>query len=53
VYKITVKLKVSYVDPEDLQEVMKLLKPVLRNAKVAKNEQGKYKKAYIELETKI
>jgi hypothetical protein len=52
VYKITVKIKVSYIDTEDLQEVMKLLQPVLRNAKVAKNEQGKYKKAYIELKDK-
>jgi hypothetical protein len=37
---------------KNLQEVMKLLQPVLRNAKVAKNEQGKYKKAYIELKDK-
>jgi len=43
------KIKVSYIEPEDLQKVIKLLNPLLRNVKVAKNNEGKYKKAYIEL----
>jgi predicted RNA-binding protein with EMAP domain len=46
------KIKVSYIDPEDLQEVVKLLHPVISNVKVARNDQGKYKKAYIELKDK-
>ena len=43
------KIRVSYTDPEELQLIIKLLQPVLRNVKVAKNDQGKYKKAYIEV----
>ena len=49
---IAAKIKLSYTDPEDLQEVVKLLRPMLRNVKVAHNDQGKYKKAYIELKDK-
>jgi hypothetical protein len=52
-FNLDAKIKVSYTDPEDLHEVVKLLQPVLRNVKVAHNDQGKYKKAYIELRTKI
>ncbi len=46
------KIKLSYVDQEELQEVVKLLGPMLRNVKVAKNDQGKYKKAYMDLHPK-
>ena len=46
------KIKLSYTDSEDLHEVIKLLNPLLRNVKVAKNNEGKYKKAYIELSNK-
>lgn len=46
---IMMKIRVSYIKDQELQEVIKLLQPKLRNVKVAKNEQGAYKKAYIEL----
>jgi hypothetical protein len=50
---MSAQIKLSYTDPEELHEITKLLKPMLRNVKVAKNEQGKYKKAYIELKDKF
>jgi hypothetical protein len=43
------KIKVSYIMDQELKEVIELLKPKLRIVKVAKNNQGTYKKAYIEL----
>lgn len=43
------KIKVSYLKDQELQEVIKLLSPVLRNVKVAKANRGPYKNAYIEL----
>ncbi len=43
------KIKLSYTDQEELKLITKLLQPVLRNVKVAKNDQGRYKKAYIEV----
>jgi hypothetical protein len=46
---ILIKIRVSYTNPEELQKVIRLLGPILRNAKVSKNDEGKYKKAYIEL----
>lgn len=44
-------IRVSYQSEAELKEVIKLLQPMLRNVKVAKNNKGKYKKAYIELVT--
>lgn len=46
---IAAKIKVSYTTHEELQEIVKRLQPMLRNVKVSKNNQGKYKKAYIDL----
>ena len=43
-----VKLKVSYEQPEELEEIKKLLQPVLISCRKSKNQDGKYLKAYIE-----
>lgn len=43
------KIKVSYVHDQDLEKVIKLLQPALEKVKVAKNNRGMYKKAYIDL----
>ncbi|MDF2537710.1 MAG: hypothetical protein K0S76_731 [Herbinix sp.] len=42
------QIRVSYTDPDELQEVVKRLQPV-KKVKISKNEQGGYRKAYIEL----
>lgn len=47
---MSIKIKVSYERPEELQEVMERLKPMLRYAKV-KSKEGRFKRAYLELET--
>ena len=39
------KIKISYEKPEELK-----LSPVMRSCKVAKGQQGRYKKAYVEIE---
>jgi|GEM_PF-3743631 len=43
------KIRVSYQKPQELDTVVKLLKPVLVSYKVSKNDVGSYKKAYIEV----
>lgn len=46
---MSVRLKVSYNTGHELDEVMKLLSPALKSYKIAKNQKGQYKKAYISL----
>lgn len=43
---MSVKIKVSYTTDQELQEIVKLLAPMLRNVKV-KPQKGKFKRAYI------
>ena len=47
-----VKLKVSYEQPEELEEIKKLLQPVLISCRKSKNQDGKYLKAYMEADVK-
>jgi len=47
--KVSAKIRVSYIYEKELEKVIELLQPMLRNVKVAKNNKGRYKKAYIEL----
>lgn len=44
-----VKIKVSYERSEELQKVLERLRPDVKSWKVAKNQEGRFKKAYIEL----
>ncbi len=46
---MAVKIKVSYQHCDELEEVIKRLNP-LKGIKVAKNENGGYKKAYIDID---
>lgn len=43
-----VKLKISYETLDELEEVLQLLQPVISSYKVAKHQNGAYKKAYID-----
>lgn len=42
------RIRVSYTDPKELQEIVRRLQPV-RTVNISKNTQGGFKKAYIEL----
>lgn len=45
-------IRLSYTDPQELQLVIDRLKPEIKKCKTSSNDQGKYKKAYIELKDK-
>lgn len=46
---MSVKIRISYTDDEELAGVIRLLSPRMISYKVARQQQGKFKKAYIEL----
>ena len=46
---MSVKIKISYNTEEELEQIKKLLTPVLKDLKVARNKEGCYKKAYAEI----
>ena len=43
---MSVKIRVSYTDEEELAGVVRLLSPLGKKWKVARNQKGPYKKAY-------
>lgn len=45
---MSVRIRVSYTDEEELAGVIRLLSPALRNVKV-QTKKGQYKRAYISL----
>ena len=45
---MSVKIRVSYTDDEELAGVIRLLSPLRKQWKVAKKQKGPYKKAYTE-----
>ena len=45
---MSVKIKVSYTEEEELTGVIRLLSPLGKKWKVSKNQKGKYRKAYTE-----
>ena len=46
---MAIKIKVSYEDPEDLRWLVDKLGPAIKYWRMAKNQEGQYKKAYIVL----
>lgn len=46
---MSVKIMVSYSDDKELQDVLKILKPITKKHKVARNKKGEYFNAYIEV----
>lgn len=44
-----VRIKISYEDDRELMRVIRLLSPVLKSWKRSRNMEGRYKKAYAEL----
>lgn len=43
------KVRVSFEDDRELAAVLELLRPAIKSCKVSKEQQGRYRKAYIEL----
>lgn len=44
---MAVRIKISYTNNEELEQIRKLLSPFLKHYKLAKNKEGQYKKAYM------
>ena len=44
--QMSVKIKISYTTKEELEKVLRVLSPVMKDYKIAKNQEGQYKKAY-------
>ena len=44
---MSVKIKVSYEDPEELQYVLQLLGSGVKFCKTAPDQKGQYKRAYV------
>lgn len=46
---MSVKIKVSYSTDQELAGVIRLLCPVLKDYKISRNKEGRYRKAYANL----
>ena len=44
---MSVKIKVSYERPEELQRILQRLRPDVKSWKIANNQEGRFLKAYI------
>lgn len=49
---MSVKIKISYTTDKELAGIVRLLSPVMRAKRMSRNNEGKYKKAYIEIDKK-
>lgn len=47
---MAVKVKISYEEPRELHTVLKLLNPIIKSYKADKGENGRYKRAYLDVE---
>ena len=44
------KVKISFTDQKELEKIIELLQPVISGSvKISKNDEGQYKKAYLDL----
>lgn len=43
------KIRISFETLQELNTVLKLLKPIVKSYKIAKTDTGKYKRAYIDV----
>lgn len=46
---MSMKIRISYEKPQELQKVTELLKPIIKSCKADKGENGRYKRAYLEV----
>lgn len=47
---MSLKVRISYEKPQELNTVIKLLQPIVKSYKTVKGETGQYKRAYLEVE---
>ena len=47
---MSVKIKISYNTDEELAGVIRLLSSVMKDYKISGNKEGRYKKAYVDIE---
>ena len=47
---MAVKVRIIYEKPQELHTVTELLKPIIKSCKAEKGENGRYKKAYLDVE---
>ncbi len=47
---MAVKVRISYEKPQELHTVTELLKPVIKSCRAGKGENGRYKRAYLEVD---
>lgn len=48
---MSIKVRISYEKPQELQKVLELLRPMMKSYKAEKSGNGLYKRAYVEIET--
>lgn len=46
---MSVKIKVSYQESNELDQVLQLLRPVIKSCRISGNQTGSFRKAYIDL----
>ncbi|NBJ94707.1 hypothetical protein D5281_19530 [bacterium 1xD42-62] len=46
---MAVKVRISYEKPQELHTVTEMLKPIIKSCKADKGENGRFKKAYLEV----
>jgi len=46
---MAVKVRISYEKPQELHTVTELLKPIIKSCKADKGENGRFKRAYLEV----
>lgn len=46
---VSVKIKVSYQETDELDRVLQLLRPVIKSYRISGNQAGSFRKAYIDL----
>lgn len=46
---MSIQIRISYQQPQELKEVLRLLAPAVKSCKVARKQEGQYKRAYVVL----
>lgn len=47
---MAVKVRISYEKPQELHTVLKLLNPIIKSYKADKGKNGRFKRAYLDVE---
>ena len=47
---MSAKVRISYEKPQELHTVTEMLKPIIKSCRAEKGENGRYKRAYLDVE---